>query len=73
MFCLLYPELTLRNCSNISLEGFTSLESVSTLERLDLYRTQIEMQPLVNILKASPLLKHINLGERDFSTHDFPR
>lgn len=73
MFCLLYPELTLRNCSNISLEGFTSLESVSTLERLDLYRTQIEMQPLVNILKASPLLKHINLGEQDFSTHDFPR
>ncbi|XP_046677806.1 F-box/LRR-repeat protein 4-like [Homalodisca vitripennis] len=60
--CRNIKELTLRNCSRITSEGFNSLATVSTIERLDLYRTHIEMQPLVNILKASPALKHINLG-----------
>ncbi|XP_054288898.1 F-box/LRR-repeat protein 4 [Macrosteles quadrilineatus] len=60
--CRKIKELTLRNCSHITGDGFNSLASTSTLERLDLYRTSIEMQPLISILKASPMLKHINLG-----------
>ncbi|KAI5710290.1 hypothetical protein M8J75_007379 [Diaphorina citri] len=60
--CRNIRELTLRNCSKIDSKGFAHLATVRTLERLDLYRTSIETQPLVNILRNSPHLKHINLG-----------
>uniref|UniRef100_A0A8D8XHW1 F-box/LRR-repeat protein 4 n=1 Tax=Cacopsylla melanoneura TaxID=428564 RepID=A0A8D8XHW1_9HEMI len=60
--CRNLKELTLRNCSKIDSKGFAHLATISTLERLDLYRTSIETQPLVNILRNSPRLKHINLG-----------
>lgn len=60
--CRNLRELTLRNCSKIDSKGFAHLATIRTLERLDLYRTSIETQPLVNILRNSPYLKHINLG-----------
>lgn len=56
-------ELTLRNCSRITTDGFNYLATLKYLERIDLYRTAIETGPLVSILKASPRLKHINLGK----------
>jgi hypothetical protein len=61
-----FVELTLRNCSEISACGFEELTNLSSLQRLDLYRTYIETEPLVKILKASPHLKHINLGKLIF-------
>lgn len=60
--CQNVKELTLRNCSRISTDGFNYLATLKCLERIDLYRTAIETGPLVSILKASPRLKHINLG-----------
>ncbi|CAH1404831.1 unnamed protein product [Nezara viridula] len=60
--CRNLKELCLRNCFNITPDGFENLKNISTLERLDLYRTYIESPPLLKILEASPYLKHINLG-----------
>lgn len=57
-----FLELTLQNCSELSERGFVHLATLSCLERLDFYRTNIEASALVEILKASPRLKHINLG-----------
>lgn len=60
--CRNLKELCLRNCFNITPDGFNSLSNISTLERLDFYRTYVESQPLLKILEASPKLQHINLG-----------
>lgn len=60
--CLNLRELTLRNCCEITSKGYERLSSISTFERLDFYRTYIENEPLVAILKCSPDLKHIVLG-----------
>lgn len=62
--CEKLRELLLRNCNLITARGFLSLCRINTLERLDFYRTRIEVDPLVKILMASPNLKHINLGEK---------
>ncbi|KAL1137854.1 hypothetical protein AAG570_009550 [Ranatra chinensis] len=55
-------ELTIRNCFKVTAEGFEKLTKLSNIQRLDFYRTYIETEPLVKILKASPHLQHINLG-----------
>uniref|UniRef100_A0A1B6DHT4 F-box domain-containing protein n=1 Tax=Clastoptera arizonana TaxID=38151 RepID=A0A1B6DHT4_9HEMI len=60
--CKNIKELTLRNCSNLTNVGFEVLATLNGFERLDFYRTSIESDPLVRVLKASPKLKHINLG-----------
>lgn len=61
-FLLLFSELTLQNCIELSERGFVHLATLNCLERLDVYRTNIESSALIAILKASPRLKHINLG-----------
>lgn len=52
----------MRNCFKITKEGFENLINITTFQRLDLYRTAIESEPLIKILKNSPKLQHINLG-----------
>lgn len=54
--------MTLQNCTSVSERGFSHLAMINTIERLDFYRTVIETTALKEILKASPRLKHINLG-----------
>lgn len=41
---------------------FLCLSMLSSLERLDLFRTGIEATPLLNILKNNTNLRHLNLG-----------
>ncbi|KAF6209124.1 hypothetical protein GE061_014867 [Apolygus lucorum] len=60
--CRNLKELSIRNCLKISREGFESLASISTFQRLDFYRTGIEADPLVKLLEQNPNLQHINLG-----------
>lgn len=62
-FNFFFLELTLQNCVGVSERGFSHLAKLNTIERLDFYRTGIEAPALKEILKASPRLKHINLGE----------
>lgn len=62
--CLLHvSELALQNNSKVTSRGFFSLTALHGLERLDFYRTSVTKEPLMAILKASPQLKHLNLGE----------
>ncbi|KAK7601643.1 hypothetical protein V9T40_009084 [Parthenolecanium corni] len=69
--CQNLTELTLQNCIELSERGFVHLATLNCLERLDVYRTNIESSALIAILKASPRLKHINLGScRAISTMD---
>ncbi|XP_071446527.1 F-box/LRR-repeat protein 4 [Hetaerina americana] len=66
--CKNLRELSLRNCVGIDDKGFSHLASLSTLSHLDFYRSPIQLIPLVEILKASPHLKHLNLGSCDSIT-----
>ncbi|KAG8227934.1 hypothetical protein J437_LFUL008746 [Ladona fulva] len=60
--CKKLKELSLRNCAGIEDAGFSYLASLSSLQHLDFYRSPIKLVPLLDILKASPHLKHLNLG-----------
>ncbi|CAB0010638.1 unnamed protein product [Nesidiocoris tenuis] len=60
--CRNLKELSLRNCFKINRSGFECLASITTFQRLDFYRTNIEAEPLVKLLKQNPKLQHINLG-----------
>uniref|UniRef100_A0A6M2DDT9 Putative f-box/lrr-repeat protein 4-like isoform x2 n=1 Tax=Xenopsylla cheopis TaxID=163159 RepID=A0A6M2DDT9_XENCH len=60
--CSNIKELCLRNCVGISSAGFQKLSKLCHLERLDLYRTNIETGQLLHILKQNINLKHLNLG-----------
>lgn len=60
--CMNLKEICLRNCTGIGEQGFRALGVIATLQYIDLYRTLIELGDLVQILKASPRLKHLNLG-----------
>ena len=60
--CKQLKELGLRNCTTVSSKGFYCLEKLSQLEYLDLYRTNITCQPLIEILKNNKNLLHLNLG-----------
>ena len=55
-------ELGLRNCTNITKNGFSPLITLSHLERLDLYRTLIETNILCSILKENVNMRHLNLA-----------
>lgn len=65
---LFITEICLRNCANINSVGFQKLAKLRNLERLDLYRTNIETLQLIEILKHNKNLKHLNLGETSFFT-----
>lgn len=43
--------------------GFERLADLHELERLDLYRADIEGPALVSILRTNPKLKHLSVGK----------
>ncbi|XP_011688222.1 PREDICTED: F-box/LRR-repeat protein 4-like [Wasmannia auropunctata] len=65
--CKNLKELSLRNCDLIKDKGFSYLESLEFLERLDLYRTHIKTQALCKILQRNPRMRHLHIGGTDKS------
>ncbi|XP_053971884.1 F-box/LRR-repeat protein 4 [Hylaeus volcanicus] len=60
--CKKLKELCLRNCLGVTNEGFSKLKNLELLERLELYRTNIETATLCSILKTNPKMRHLNLA-----------
>ncbi|GAB0095762.1 F-box/LRR-repeat protein 4 [Sergentomyia squamirostris] len=61
--CVNLKELCLRNYSKSpSVLNFHCLKNLRCLERLDLFRTQIDSDLLLMTLRYNPTLKHLNLG-----------
>ncbi|KAK0175441.1 hypothetical protein PV327_009192 [Microctonus hyperodae] len=60
--CKNLKELCLRNCSEITYEGFIALSKLNHLERLELYMTSIETLELCSILNKNPQMRHLNLA-----------
>nr|XP_012134778.1 PREDICTED: F-box/LRR-repeat protein 4-like [Megachile rotundata] len=60
--CKNLKELCLRNCMGVTNEGFSYLENLKFLERLELYRTCIETSTLCSILKKNTQMRHLNLA-----------
>ncbi|KAJ8669039.1 hypothetical protein QAD02_000298 [Eretmocerus hayati] len=60
--CKHLKELCLRNCTEISSSGFSTLESLENLERLELYRTSVETATLCSILRKNHQIRHLNLA-----------
>ncbi|KAI4484703.1 hypothetical protein M0804_007269 [Polistes exclamans] len=60
--CKNLKELCLRNCMGITNDGFSKLEKLQCLERLELYGTTIETSILCSILRKNPQMKHLNLA-----------
>lgn len=67
MICKNLKELGLRNCELITDKGFSCLENLEFLERLDLYRTHIKTQTLCKILRENRRMRHLHLGNTDKS------
>lgn len=60
--CRNLEELGLRDCQLITNKGFSHLENLELLERLDLYGTCIETRTLCTILQRNPRMRHLRLG-----------
>ncbi|XP_076642325.1 F box and leucine-rich-repeat gene 4 isoform X2 [Halictus rubicundus] len=60
--CKNLKELCLRNCMEVKNEGFSKLENLELLERLELYRTNIGTSTLCSILKNNIQMRHLNLA-----------
>ncbi|XP_059609480.1 F-box/LRR-repeat protein 4 [Phlebotomus argentipes] len=61
--CVNLRELCLRNYTKPpSVLNFHCLKNLRCLERLDLFRTQIDSDLLLMTLRYNPALKHLNLG-----------
>ncbi|XP_043249536.1 F-box/LRR-repeat protein 4 [Colletes gigas] len=60
--CKNLKELCLRNCMRVTNEGFSKLKNLELLERLELYRTNIETATLCSILKKNTQMRHLNLA-----------
>ncbi|XP_076240388.1 F box and leucine-rich-repeat gene 4 isoform X2 [Calliopsis andreniformis] len=60
--CKNLKELCLRNCMGITNEGFSKLENLELIERLELYRTIIETSTLCSILRKNTQMRHLNLA-----------
>lgn len=65
VICRNLKELCLRNCLEITKDGFWPLTNLSQLERLELYRTMIQTPALCAILKGNRNMRHINLAACD--------
>lgn len=63
--CRNLQELGLRNCDLITDKGFSYLENLEFLERLDLYRTHIKAETLCKILRRNHQIRHLNIGGTD--------
>ncbi|XP_033231673.1 F-box/LRR-repeat protein 4 isoform X2 [Belonocnema kinseyi] len=60
--CENLKELCLRNCTEITNSGFSELGRLQVLERLELYRTNIETNNLCTILRKNSNIRHLNLA-----------
>ncbi|OAD59843.1 F-box/LRR-repeat protein 4 [Eufriesea mexicana] len=60
--CKNLKELCLCNCMGVTNQGFTKLENLKFLERLELYRTSIETSTVCSILKKNTEIRHLNLA-----------
>ncbi|XP_011884018.1 PREDICTED: F-box/LRR-repeat protein 4-like [Vollenhovia emeryi] len=67
--CKNLKELSLRNCELIRDMGFSYLENLEFLERLDLYRTHIKTQTLCKILRRNRRMRHLHIGDMDRSVN----
>ncbi|XP_046627361.1 F-box/LRR-repeat protein 4 isoform X1 [Neodiprion virginianus] len=65
MICRNLKELCLRNCVEITKDGFWPLANLQQLERLELYRTLIQTPSLCAILKGNRGMRHLNLAACD--------
>ncbi|XP_011705902.1 PREDICTED: F-box/LRR-repeat protein 4-like, partial [Wasmannia auropunctata] len=59
--CKNLKELGLCNCYLINDEGFSYLENLEFLERLDLSRTCIKTRTLCKILQKNPRMRHLHI------------
>lgn len=62
---LFFLELELRNCVLIDDIGFSYLEDLEFLERLDLYKTRIETETLCKILQRNRRMRHLLIGNTE--------
>ncbi|KAG7208510.1 hypothetical protein KM043_014733 [Ampulex compressa] len=60
--CKNLKELCLRKCTKVTKDGFSRLEKLECLERLELYKTVIQTSTLCSILRNNPRMRHLNLA-----------
>ncbi|XP_071102258.1 F-box/LRR-repeat protein 4-like [Haliotis cracherodii] len=69
--CPHLTDLDLSCCRKIDGQGMMELTHVAKLQKLNLYRTFIELTPLLNIIYSCPDLQHLNIGSCSrISSHD---
>ncbi|XP_060598191.1 F-box/LRR-repeat protein 4-like [Ruditapes philippinarum] len=60
--CPNLKELDIGSCKEIVSNGFYDISNLKHLERLNLYRTNIDQDALLRIIRSCTELKHLNLG-----------
>ena len=63
--CLLYlvfSELDLQCNKSVDMKGFAYLRKLPKLQRLNLYRSHIDVTSLVNMIAVCPELEMLNIG-----------
>ncbi|XP_062574449.1 F-box/LRR-repeat protein 4-like [Saccostrea cucullata] len=60
--CPKLKELDVGSCPSLDGQSISHLSKIHTLERLNLYRLMVERYSLMEVLRVSPNLKHLNLG-----------
>jgi hypothetical protein len=64
--CTQLTHLSMQSCNNIGFRendvGFKELRHLKNLIGLDLYRTLVDQESIIEILKSCKNLKHLNLG-----------
>ncbi|XP_061186169.1 F-box/LRR-repeat protein 4-like [Saccostrea echinata] len=60
--CPKLKELDVGSCPSLDGQSISHLSRIHTLERLNLYRLPVERYSLMEVLRLSPNLKHLNLG-----------
>ncbi|ESN97448.1 hypothetical protein HELRODRAFT_195161, partial [Helobdella robusta] len=60
--CLNLEELHLQSCTGASAASFAFLKSLTSLRVLDLYRTLVDTESLVQIMSSCQKLERVNLG-----------
>ena len=64
--CIQLTHLSMQSCKNIGFReddhGFREIRHLKNLISLDLYRTLVDQESMIEILSSCKYLKHINLG-----------
>ncbi|XP_067648958.1 F-box/LRR-repeat protein 4-like [Haliotis asinina] len=69
--CPQLTDLDLSCCRKIDGPGMMELTRITKLQKLNLYRTFVELTPLLNIIYSCPDLQHLNIGSCSrISSHD---